>query len=61
MPASVGSLDLDAKSLASEYTLTVRVKRIKQWRWRLTVGMWLIGLITRLMWLEKIKLKEDDI
>ena len=60
MATSAGRLDLDIKDIAKEYTITVHLRRVKQWRWRLAVGSWLMSFVAWLMWLDEIELKEED-
>jgi hypothetical protein len=41
----------DAKQMANNITLHVRVKRSNEWEWRLKVGLWLIRLAAWVMWM----------
>lgn len=50
MATSMGTFTADVKELAHDITLVVRISRIDQWRWRLTIGRWLICLAALVMW-----------
>ena len=48
----------DAKAMAHNLTLTVRIQRMAQWRWRIKLGFWLIQLAAWVMWVN-IEIDEE--
>lgn len=46
----MAAIDLDAKRLARQVTLTVKVKRYQGWRYRLTLAKGLIRLAAWIAW-----------
>jgi hypothetical protein len=46
----MADLVCDAKNLAKHITLTVKMKRTRQWRWRVKLAAWLIRLAALVMW-----------
>ena len=43
--------EVDMRNLANRITMTVRLKRHKEWRWRLWLGVKLIQLAAFVMWM----------
>ena len=46
----MASIDLHAKTIANNITMTVRFREGRQWAWRLKLGSWLIRLAAWVMW-----------
>lgn len=50
MAINAGTLEVDARELAAQLTLTVKMRRANQWLWRVKVASWLIRLAAVVMW-----------
>jgi len=56
----MAKLELDAQKLTEQIYIEVKIKRLRQWRWRLRVVSWLFRICWGLAWLGGIEFIEFD-
>ena len=55
---------MDVKELAQRITLTVKLKRLYRWAWRVKIAAWLIQLAAWVMWMDidiEFETEEDHV